>query len=73
MPRPGRFTPGKETRYPLYKRLRGPQGRSGPVPKISPLPEFDPRTFQHVASRYTDCSIPAFLYWYMFKIFLIAS
>jgi hypothetical protein len=23
MPRPGRFTPGKETRYPLYRRLDG--------------------------------------------------
>ena len=27
-PRPGRFTPGIETRYPLYRRLGGPQGRS---------------------------------------------
>jgi hypothetical protein len=27
-PRPGRFTPGKETRYPLYRRLGVPQGRS---------------------------------------------
>jgi hypothetical protein len=26
--RPGRFTPGK-TRYPLYRRLGGPQDRSG--------------------------------------------
>ena len=25
-PRPGRFTPWKETRYPLYRRLGGPQG-----------------------------------------------
>jgi hypothetical protein len=45
-PSPGRFTPGKENRYPLYTRLRGPQGRSGRVRKI------DPRTVQHVASRY---------------------
>jgi hypothetical protein len=35
-PRPGRFTPGKETRYPLYRRLGGPQGRSGRMLKISP-------------------------------------
>ena len=28
-PRPGRFTPGKETRYPLHMRLGGPHGRSG--------------------------------------------
>ena len=34
-PRPGRFTPGKETRCPLYRRLSGPQGRSGRVRKIS--------------------------------------
>ena len=37
-PRPGRFTPGKETRYPLYRRLGGPQGRCGRVRKISPPP-----------------------------------
>jgi hypothetical protein len=35
-PRPGRFTPGKETRYPSYRRLSGPQGRSGRLQKISP-------------------------------------
>ena len=32
----------------------GPQGRSGQVRKISPLPGFDPRTVQPVTSRYTD-------------------
>ena len=32
----------------------GPQGRSGRVRKNSPAPEFDPRTVQHVARRYTD-------------------
>jgi len=35
MPRPGRFIPIKESRYPLYRRLGGPQGRSGRVRKIS--------------------------------------
>ena len=30
------------------------QGRSGRVRKISPQPEFDPRTFQPVANLYTD-------------------
>jgi hypothetical protein len=40
--------------YPLYRRLGGPQGRSRQVRKISPPPGFDPRTFQSVASRYTD-------------------
>ena len=35
-PRPGRFTARKYTRYPLCRRLGGPQGRSGRVRKISP-------------------------------------
>jgi hypothetical protein len=38
----------------LYRRLGGPQARSGKVRKISPPPEFDPGTVQPVASRYTD-------------------
>ena len=42
------------TRYPLYRRLGRPQGRSGVVRKISPPPGFDPRTNQLVDSRYTD-------------------
>jgi hypothetical protein len=45
--------PGK-TRYPLYRTLGGPQGRSGRVQKISPPPGFNPRTVQSVASTYTD-------------------
>jgi len=55
---PAALPPGK-TRYPLYRRLGGPQGRSGRVRKISHPPEFDPRTVQPVASCYSDCSIPA--------------
>ena len=34
MPHPGHFTPTKKTWYPLYRRLCGPQGRSGQVQKI---------------------------------------
>ena len=49
----------RKTRYPLYKRLGGPQGRSGRVWKISSPPGFDPRTFQSVASRYIDYAISA--------------
>ena len=41
-PRPSRFTPRKDLRYPLYRRLGGLQGRSGRVWKISPLLGFDP-------------------------------
>jgi hypothetical protein len=54
---PADLPPGM-TRYPLYRRLVKPQGRSGRVLKISPPPGFDPRTVQFVASRYTDCAIP---------------
>ena len=32
---PGRSVPPGKTRYPLYRRLGGPQGRSGQVRKIS--------------------------------------
>jgi hypothetical protein len=56
-PRPGRFTHRKESRYPLYRRLGGPQGRSGQVRKISPPQGFDPQIVQPVASRYTDRDI----------------
>jgi hypothetical protein len=34
--RPGRTLPPGKIRYPLYRRLGGPQGRSGQVRKISP-------------------------------------
>jgi hypothetical protein len=47
-----------KARYPLYRRLVGPRGRSGQVRKISPPTGFDPRTVQPVASPYTDCGIP---------------
>jgi hypothetical protein len=50
---------GKENRYPLYRRLSGPMGRSGQVQKISPPPGFDPRTLQPGASRCTDWAVPA--------------
>ena len=39
---PAALPPGK-IRYPLYRRLGEPQGRSGRVRKISPPPGFDPR------------------------------
>ena len=50
---PAALPPGR-TRCPLYRRVGGPQGRSGRMRKISPPPGFDPRTFHPVASRYTD-------------------
>ena len=60
-PRPGRFTPGKETRHTVYRRLGWPQGRSGRARKISFPPGFDPRTVQAVASYSTDYALPAHL------------
>jgi hypothetical protein len=51
---PAALPPGM-TGYPLYRRLGGPQGRSGRLRKISPPSGF---AVQHVASRYTDYAIP---------------
>ena len=55
---PAGLPPGK-TRYPLYRRPRGPDGRSGRMRKMSSLPVFGPWTVQPVASRYADWAIPA--------------
>jgi hypothetical protein len=66
---PVTLPPGK-TRYPLYRRLGGPQGRSGRVRKIPPPPGFDPRIIQAVASRYTDWATPAPAYIFCSEIFL---
>jgi hypothetical protein len=52
------LTPWKDTRYPLYRRLGRPQGRSGRVRKILPPPGFDPLTVQLVASRCTGYDVP---------------
>ena len=61
--RPGRSLPPGKTRYPFYRRLCGPQGRSGQVRKISPTPVLDPRIVQPVASRFTDwANRPTFLH-----------
>jgi hypothetical protein len=56
-PHPGHFNLRKGTRYTLYRRLSGPQERSGRVRKILPSPGLDPRTVQPVASRYTDYTV----------------
>jgi hypothetical protein len=38
--------------------MSGSQGRHGRVTKTSPPTEFDPRTAQIIASRYTAWAIP---------------
>jgi hypothetical protein len=48
-----------KTRYPLCRRLGGPQGWSGQVLKISTPPGFDPWDVRPVVSRYTDWATPA--------------
>ena len=53
------FTPGKETRYPLYRRLGGLQGRSGRVREILTPLGFNLRTVQLLVSRYTSWAIAA--------------
>jgi hypothetical protein len=53
---PVALPPGK-TRYPLYRRLGGSQGRSGRLRKITPPPWFHQRTVQPIASPSTDCAI----------------
>jgi hypothetical protein len=53
--------PWQEAQGVLYRRMRGPQGRSGRVRKIWPPPntKIRSRTVHPVASRYTDYAIPA--------------
>jgi len=58
-PRPGRFTTGKEHRYPFYRRLGGPQNRSGWERKVSLQPGFDPRIINSVSNCYNDSTITA--------------
>jgi hypothetical protein len=41
----------------LYRRLDGPQSRSGRVRRASPIAGFDPRAVQSVVSVCTDCAL----------------
>jgi hypothetical protein len=50
--RPGRTLPPGKTRYPLSRRLGGPQGRSGQVRKISLPSGFDPRIVHPILPDY---------------------
>ena len=51
--RPGRTLPPGKTRYPFYRRLDGPQGRSGRAENLL-FTGIRSRTVQPVVSRYTD-------------------
>jgi len=50
--RSGRTLPPGKTRYPLYKRLGGPQGRSGWAENLVPT-GIPSRIVQLVVSHYT--------------------
>jgi len=56
---PAALPPGK-TRYPLYRRMVGSQGRSGRMRNIWP-PHRDsvPGPSSPAVSRYTDWALPA--------------
>ena len=51
--RPGCILPPGKTGYPFYRRLGGPQGRSGRAENLVPT-GIRSRTVQPVVSRYTD-------------------
>ena len=51
--RPGHILPPGNTRYPFYRRLGGPQGRSGRAENLVPT-GIRPRTVKPVVSLYTD-------------------
>ena len=51
--RPGCTLPPGKIRYPFYRRLGGPQGRSGQVKNLVPT-RIRSRTVQPVVSHYTD-------------------
>jgi hypothetical protein len=65
-----RFNPVKETWYPLYRRLAGPQDRSEQVLKILSLLGFNPRTVQLIAGHYTNYAIVAVISYPKNKIFI---
>ena len=51
--RPGRTLRLGKTRYPFYRRLGGPKGRSGRAENLVPT-GIRSRTVQPIVSRYTD-------------------
>ena len=56
---PAALPPEKKTRYPLYGRLGGLQGRSGGVRKVSLPNGIRSPNRPAVASSYTDWATPA--------------
>jgi hypothetical protein len=63
----------KETRYPLYRRLGGPQGQVGQVWIFLPPVGFDPWSAQPVVSHYTKYTILAHIYIYIYIYMNLSS
>ena len=59
--RPGRTLPPGKTRYPLYRRLGGPQGRSERAENLVPPTGIRSRTVQPVVSHCTDWAVLSLL------------
>jgi len=69
--RPGRTLPPGKTRYPFYRRLGGPQGRSGRAENLVPT-GIRSWTMQHVGSRLYRLSYRAlkiYLYYHLKHIY----
>ena len=60
--RPGRILPPGKTRYPFYRKLGVPQGRSGRAENLVPT-GIRSRTFQPVVCRCTDWATWPIIKW----------
>ena len=68
--RPGRTLPPEKTRYPFYRRLGGPQGRSGRAETLVPI-GIRSRTIQPVVNRYTDWATRPIYTLYILHIYIV--
>jgi len=68
--RPGRTLPPGKPRYPLYRRLGGPQGRSGRAENLVAT-GIRSRTVQPVAQSVYRQSYPAHTYTHTYKTIII--
>jgi len=59
--RPGRTLPPGKTRYPFYRRLSGPQGRSGRVENLVPT-GIRPQTVQPIVSWQLEYCVHKIVY-----------
>ena len=66
--------PPEMTRYPSYRRLGGPQSRSGRVRKVSPLPGFAvPTELSPQNAVILNCLLPSVLFKKLGKLIVYFS